>query len=149
MQKSGFIKVIGCVESLRSTSVTPELQNSWIRIEHIFDICPLEGQYRIKEEITQDEYDNRPNDEYYGIVQTGQTVFRNFKYFDSCRIHPADINSTFTLILNVRESAESLIARINAVEFPPETPDPVTLGYAQERSCISSPMTRFRRSGSR
>ena len=108
-----------------------------MRIEHILEICPLVGHDRIREEITKEQYDARPNDEFYGTTPYTRTTPKYWKYTTSCRIY-ANLDEPTGRVLNVRETAESLIARINAIEYPPETPDPVALGYAYEASNVQN-----------
>ena len=109
-----------------------------MRIEHILEICPLAGHDRIREEITKEEYDARPNDELCGTTPHGSTAFKYWKYTVSSRVYPNITVGDRNTVLDVPESAESLIARINALEFPPETPDPVELYYAQAASNVQT-----------
>ena len=137
MKKTEYIKLRGCLHQPDSRAgLSSVMEDSWMRVEHILEICPLVGHDRIREEITKEQYEARLNDEFYGT--TGFSAVQYWKYTVSSRVYPQLTAGSRNEVLDVPESAESLMARINAIEFPPETPDPVTLGYAQEASNVQN-----------
>lgn len=132
MQKSAYVKIHGCLARPKSRAhENSAMEDSWVRIDHIAEVCPFVGLDRIRESITKEEYDARPNDDFYSSNVEG-VVTLYWKYFTSCRILFSVLTERSDITYEVRESAESLMARINAAEFPPEEPEPTTLGYAFE-----------------
>ena len=86
MKKTNFVKVQGCLIGPNvNVSNNNTREDSWLRIADILEVCPLLNDDRIREEITKEEYDARPNDTHYGMhVRRSTTDY--WKYYDSCRI---------------------------------------------------------------
>lgn len=120
MQQTHYIRVAGCIEG-RHRSYAGE--SAYIRVSSIQELCEVEGEHRLFETISEQEYNALPPEE-----QTGWTRERSQykRYLVTTELVFDFVEGQYgvmRVIFLAAESTESLKARIDAVEFPPAHDD--------------------------
>lgn len=143
-RNTNFIKVDGCVYTRWRTALERGQHDSlgetnYIRVQDIIEICEVTANYRLWEESTKEEYDNREPGTVKDWENRSGTYFRRVPTTEITlgfvpQERGGDSHHVEHVGLRVPEHIDSLIARINAIEFPPEPEDPAQaptqLGYA-------------------
>ena len=119
---SGFILIDPCAQESAHRGRT------FLRIAEIVELCEITGRSREEEDITKDEYDNRPVDKDADYEVTDGRVPRYIRYLPTTNIIISVDTTSSSATVRVAEDITALKARIDTVEFPRDAPVIVNRG---------------------
>ena len=113
---TNYIYVEGCAQQVNRAY---NRGGAWVRVSEISELCEVLGTERLRAEITKDEYEARPP----GSEDYDSSPPSYWRYLTTTEMFIGHAGSTDGVKFLAAEPIATLIARINAIEFPPIADD--------------------------